>query len=423
MIPALSRLPVVGGGAPMDFEHWIARQVGAGLFDEVAPLLSSGWTRYGDGSEMLPDATNLVRDPQCVSGSPYWVTSSSEHLPFTPNVPVPVDFGEPAKCGRLQFDGVGQETCESEPMAATAGQKHTLQCLIYAPDVAAGGSITIAAVVMNGAAEVRTVTLGTVSAHNSTSVRYANTVTIAASGETHIKYRYTFSGAAVTAYVSGHKNADLAYLDPYHDGATPGCVWTAAANQSTSTRTGTVLRFPSNLAASWSNITVAARIMPLFASTDLTTRRFLTLIGAGDSGSAFYVRWGGSIGWDTYATNSTNKTQTFAAGSVHHVIAQANDAANLLDLSIDDLDANQQVGAFSLSWGSYFYLTVPAQPPLHRIGPIIIAPALRLAAWKPAFRAESWAPFSDPVRLCQQFMGAGDILIPLRTNAKAYVKR
>jgi len=377
--------------------------------------------------DFLIACTNLVRDPQVVTAlGTYWAAAPTDCV-IAPNTLVPVDFDGPARCAKVDFTFAGSSRAwESEVMAATASQKYTLQAAVYAPYVAAGGSITIAAVVMNGAAEVRSVTLGTVTAANTTAVRYANTVTIAASGETHVKYRYTFAGASSGCYVSAHKNANLAYLDPYHDGATTdigsACAWTGTANESTSTRAASDLQFTALAAALGPLMTIAVRFKPYFSSTTSASMG----VGVWGQGATsnfcnlgnWSARWNQSWWNGAYSAGAEKYVAaTWAADDLITVVSRIDETAKTLDINVNGTDAAQAAmdgvpnfftGAFRIGAGRN-----SAIPPLNgMVGPLVGFRSRLSDGDVDALQADDGALFDDLPGLVAM-MAVGDVVFPL----------
>jgi hypothetical protein len=209
-------------------------------------------------------------------------------------------------------------------------------------------------------------------------------------------------------------------LTPYFDGDTPGCSWSGTANASASVRAASVLA--PNVAGLGVPRTMAFRLVPLFSSTDATTKRFMYV-----NGGLFYFQhnsgnWVFGMGDGVDTAVRSLSPGTWAAGTGHTVVARP-DWNGTLDGNVDGVDITQQNAA-------------PVDPPalssIHiggtngtayaYIGPVLVSSVRKSQAWVDAIQANGGAAYSDPMRLVRDFMAVGDGIAPLNGDSVMYVK-
>jgi lysophospholipase L1-like esterase len=182
------------------------------------------------------------------------------------------------------------------------------------------------------------------------------------------------------------------------------------------------VRFATSLFSSLAAGTVAFRVTPLFAGNDSTLHIPFAIRNSADNAFMVCVCKHSANTWRAYGNASYvgSTAQSFAANSVHNLVARWDDTANTVDLNYDGTDATQATTAFALDIGTYFHFSQTA--PNHYIGPIILSPVRKSAGWVAAIQANSGAAFTDPMRLFRDFCAVGDVLIPFASDSTAFKK-
>jgi hypothetical protein len=212
-----------------------------------------------------------------------------------------------------------------------------------------------------------------------------------------------------------------AYRAPYFDGSSPGASWTGTPDASTSTMPASslVLSVPLGTTA----YTAALRYSAKWAHNDGLQWYLARLWTASHNRSSLVKNASNQLElWATDGTHSVNAqstAQTLAPDTVNHLVTRLewNHAAelNLNGTDATDGDATlvdpQDLITVKLDGQIYAY-----------IGPVVISAERKSDAWVADVQAGSGGAYAEPIGLFFNHLEPGDIIIPLTSSGKAYLK-
>jgi hypothetical protein len=216
-------------------------------------------------------------------------------------------------------------------------------------------------------------------------------------------------------------------LTPYFDGNTPGCAWSSTADASTSVWAANVLRFPTGTHLAAENGTVAFRGASLWPG-DFVPVDPLQWFGTNNAKVGVHQSTGRTYLYLLNGSTSDYHANAWLAGTAHSFVARwSNPSTATYYLDVDGVsDAGRTgvtatIGTLTDFWVGATNLGV--RQPYAYIGPVIVSPSYKSDAWVAAIQANNGAAFSDTALLLGSFMEIGDMLIPLKSDNLAWVKR
>ena len=373
-----------------------------------------------------------------------------------PLIPQPATYA-----AQMTWDSSHSSVWESN--VVTAAASHNYECQIRAMATLASGvpaPVQVQAVVLNSGSEVRRVTLGGSTPIEATGAGItalpgsaggrhfiesnmqllcAN-VNIAASGENQIKFRFTPSSYGQSLYVANAEIESNSYLDPFFCGISPGCAWSGSANNSTSTRTQSILGYTCGSWMGTSAGTVACCAYSNCGWGDAASRALLYVENAAVNGAGMMLYKSGSAGAFKFYPKNAGGTSVTATGPGWGAGAQAAAAfgpgdrtshvgrwdASWVNLNDNGLDSTPMASGSLVASVSTLYIGTDypaASDFMHgQVAMVIVSPVKKSDAWTAAIQANNGAAWSDPVRLFRDFLASGDLLIPLVSGSVGYLK-
>lgn len=422
--------------------------VRAGRLQVVNPTTDTGWRSYGAGGRLfLPAATNYATNPsfETDTDADGLADGWEKYNPTGTSVPTasaaaPLTGSRHSRAQRVTCVGVagdanvlrGINSASTAVGSFAPGEVATASALVLAPTVS-GGTLRLyisafaagdtfiadtANLTITPSAEVSRISL-------TTQALPANTSRV----RLYLIMDGVSEGDALDLTIDDVLIEKSPFPTPYFDGNTHDCAWTGTPNASTSTRTKSVL--VDTVASGWLNTaaTIAIRFTPLFASTNTAAFKLFTFRDLAGTANTLGLDYN-NMNWRVLATGTgtdilSSGALSFAAGSTHHLVMRSTQGgAGTLDLNHDGTSVTQieqtktLAGGTALAIGNY----VGDYQAAGYLGPAIVSPTRKSDSWVTAIQANSGAAYSDPLRLWRDFMSAGDLLIPLQGDSRAYRK-
>lgn len=411
--------------------------VGQGVLEAVAPSTDTGWERYPDGMrEFLPAATNYFQYPDfALDTNADGIADGSSLGGTVQNAAWSiVDGGQRFVASYTAGDSdvfwVGGVSTAASSFAP--GETATAQ--IYISELTATEATIHLALFAHTVADayIGAVYTGEIVGVGRTSKNYpvlpADTSRVRAS----VQIGDWSSGSSIDITFKNEMIEKSSVLTPYFDGSYDDCAWTGTAHASTSTRTISVLTYPTANVASNSEGTFAARFAPLYAGSatlSISPPLYAIRNSADTSRSATLYFHGTNRTYNADLYDGTNNpikasgVQSFAANTLHHAVMRY--STSWLNLNVDGTDAAAYANDATLSIGTYMTIGVSHGKTISShacMGPCIHSPADKGSSWTTAIQAGDGAAYSDVSRLVNEFMAVNDLLMPFNNGPTAYRK-
>jgi hypothetical protein len=366
-----------------DSERWLDWATRKGYLQPVQPTTRTGFIEYGPGALFLPAQTNYVTNPTAATTG--WTGLSG--LTVTRETTAPVAFPPGiSTCCKIVHGAVDYGAFQLIPkFAVVAGEVYTGSAFVHMSEELTTDRIYVAFRTYLGADVKRDWYLiaAYVSDPNTSFARISKSVTIAAD-EDGLEFSCWTDTGTSTGYVTGFMVEKSAVLTPYFDGSTHDCVWTGAANASTSTRAGSDLQVSTGLPSGLQTAgTFAGRLVPLWAANDGAFHSCGILWADANGSISFYKAstnfWTVSCRGGGASNTTTISAGASAAGTAHVVTARwTQGGAGTIDLMVDGTAAAQGAQAKTLAAPTTFYIgryQDGTQPVQAYLGPIAVCPA------------------------------------------------
>lgn len=215
------------------------------------------------------------------------------------------------------------------------------------------------------------------------------------------------------------------FATPYFDGDSDNCAWTGSANASTSTRAYSLLKFTNGLPPGLNLAgTIAGRMTPLVSGLSYFSR----LVSLRKSGTGHLNRVGMSPGgyWtqvynDVVAIPAQMNLES-TAGTTDEIVSRWDSTTLSINVNGEFSSAVntcvQQAFDQAIVGGDDYEGGGAGLSGCGYNSPVVISPVKKSDAWTAAIQASNW----DPALLWRDFMEPGDMLIPLTSDSRAYVK-
>ena len=362
-----------------------------------------------------------------------WYVNPPAKAPTTPTI------SDAPAAAKLVYDASTTTAWESAVMAVTASKSYTCQLEALVEQIAGkAASLTAYAVVMNGAAEVRTVTLGGVLYPFTGLLRRYGTVTIAASNETHIKLRLTPAVVSTTFYVTKAMVDQHITVMDFFCGLTHECSWTGTAHNSSSTRPTHNLRYPTTVggvtyATSTGYLVIRNRQHYSYAD-GLNHFMFYIRNAANNDYAVRFAKVGGYQ--YAYVQNGASTTirdsgpNNLAESSHVYIFRWTQGGAGTLDLNYDGTDQTQVAQTQTLTPGTSLSIGCDFTPAGadNDIGPVIVGAVRPANAFVTTLAANAWLLDDMPalVDFLRAQHGAGNtclpaVIFPLQFESTGYL--
>lgn len=404
-----------------------------GLAREILPTTDTGYKTYGTGRLFLPSATNYCTNPSFAGGDTGGLASGWIDSHTTADAPAfsIVSGRTDAYAQRFTLASAADSNkvatfAQTTTAVGSFAQNDYATFSCYIKGTASAGITSVVIALSFRQAGGSSTGVGSTSAVTLTTGWQRVSLTVQGTADTTSR---AYGYISVTG-IDGGESFDItiddalleksAVLTPYFDGTYPNCAWTGTANASTSTRTVSALTVPTSLGAvGW---TVAGRYSGIWAHNDSAAHNLLTLYAASDARATVYKHTDNKLyasvtdGTDT--VTSASAASTLAANTVNTFVASAT-WASTVDISINGV-ASAQGDASAVAAQTIDSIALGAS--YDYVGPLILSPTNKGAAWQAAIQANSGAAYSSPMRLWRDFMSAGDVIFPLRGDSKGYKK-